>query len=299
MTRKIILLALFYILFSIFPLVADPSEQVLDNPWQVLRSLYFSYPERISRIDYDSIQDDWFLEIDGTRLFWAQGRLLKKEDLGTEELWRPYVDYIYPQDIPDPSFFTEDTIGRLDAVLLAEQRRNALDYNPALYTLMYGGANRNLLEASIKRFDWLGGRVSVHRYIIPVLKRIEERLNILAKTDVEVAGFLSQISRIDGYNWREVGDSSRRSQHSWGIAIDILPVGWGQKNIYWNWVSYWNTKWMLIPLDRRWTPPESVVAVFEEEGFIWGGKWHLWDNMHFEYRPELLFLRKLIYEKPD
>ena len=23
------------------------------------------------------------------------------------------------------------------------------------------------------------------------------------------------------------------------------------------------------------------------EGFIWGGYWAIWDNMHFEYHPEL------------
>jgi hypothetical protein len=29
------------------------------------------------------------------------------------------------------------------------------------------------------------------------------------------------------------------------------------------------------------------VAVFEREGFIWGGKWYHFDPIHFEYRPEL------------
>jgi len=53
---------------------------------------------------------------------------------------------------------------------------------------------------------------------------------------------------------------------------------------------------MLIPLDRRWIPPAPVIAAFEEEGFIWGGKWLLWDNMHFEYRPELMTLKKWGYK---
>ena len=41
-----------------------------------------------------------------------------------------------------------------------------------------------------------------------------------------------------------------------------------------------------------WIPPLAVIAVFESEGFIWGGKWGVWDNMHFEYRPELILLRE-------
>ena len=34
--------------------------------------------------------------------------------------------------------------------------------------------------------------------------------------------------------------------------------------------------------------PEEIVRVFEKHGFIWGGRWHHFDTMHFEYRPELL-----------
>ena len=46
--------------------------------------------------------------------------------------------------------------------------------------------------------------------------------------------------------------------------------------------------WMTLPLDKRWMPPLKVIQAFESEGFIWGGKWPVWDNMHFEYRPELI-----------
>lgn len=45
---------------------------------------------------------------------------------------------------------------------------------------------------------------------------------------------------------------------------------------------------------RRWIPPKAVIEAFESEGFIWGGKWTLWDNMHFEYRPELLYIRNFV-----
>ena len=48
---------------------------------------------------------------------------------------------------------------------------------------------------------------------------------------------------------------------------------------------------MLIPLSQRWMPPKAVVDIFEQHGFVWGGKWVLWDTIHFEYRPELLILQ--------
>ena len=39
--------------------------------------------------------------------------------------------------------------------------------------------------------------------------------------------------------------------------------------------------------------PASVVAAFEAQGFIWGGKWSEFDLMHFEYRPEIILKARL------
>jgi len=81
------------------------------------------------------------------------------------------------------------------------------------------------------------------------------------------------------YNCRAVADTGEPSMHAWGAAIDI-NVRFAD---YWLWhrgavqgVAYVNR----IPAD--------IVAIFERNGFIWGGKWYHYDTMHFEYRPELL-----------
>lgn len=37
-------------------------------------------------------------------------------------------------------------------------------------------------------------------------------------------------------------------------------------------------------------PLARVEARIEVEGFIWSGKWLFFDNIHFEYRPEVLLL---------
>lgn len=84
------------------------------------------------------------------------------------------------------------------------------------------------------------------------------------------------------FNWRFIAGTKRLSPHAFGIAIDFaLPDGLGR---YWRW-------------DLKGTPfPDSilrdpglnhVVAIFEQHGFIWGGKWGHYDSVHFEYRPEL------------
>ena len=49
---------------------------------------------------------------------------------------------------------------------------------------------------------------------------------------------------------------------------------------------------MILPLEKRWMPPAQIIKIFEEEGFIWGGKWTIYDNMHFEYHPELILFQQ-------
>ena len=115
-----------------------------------------------------------------------------------------------------------------------------------------------------------------------------------AKTNIEVNSFLEKLDSADSYSWRVISDSGNRSVHSMGLALDVLPKGWQQKNLYWAWRRDIDPQnWMLLDLDRRWMPPQKVIEIFESHGFIWGGKWIIWDNMHFEYRPEVILFNQL------
>jgi D-alanyl-D-alanine carboxypeptidase len=88
------------------------------------------------------------------------------------------------------------------------------------------------------------------------------------------------------FNWRKIAGTSRYSAHSYGIAFDLNSALGG----YWRWSG--RTEGDAGPYDNH-IPPE-IVATFERYGFIWGGKWHHFDGMHFEYRPELiLFARQM------
>jgi hypothetical protein len=65
-----------------------------------------------------------------------------------------------------------------------------------------------------------------------------------------------------------------------GIAIDIAV----KHAHYWQWEKS-NAQGHDI---WRNSIPNTIVAIFEKYGFIWGGKWYHYDTMHFEYRPELI-----------
>lgn len=84
------------------------------------------------------------------------------------------------------------------------------------------------------------------------------------------------------FNWRTIAGTDRLSAHSHAIAIDINV----EHTDYWRWAM---KREPSLPWRNR--IPLEVVEVFERHGFIWGGKWHHYDTMHFEYRPELLHPR--------
>jgi hypothetical protein len=87
------------------------------------------------------------------------------------------------------------------------------------------------------------------------------------------------------FNWRAIAGTKRLSPHAFGIAIDLNPG----RGAYWRWEkSSYNI------LELRQDYPFEIVSLFEDHGFIWGGKWFHYDLMHFEYRPELLLKRELL-----
>jgi D-alanyl-D-alanine carboxypeptidase len=91
------------------------------------------------------------------------------------------------------------------------------------------------------------------------------------------------ISEIGGtFNWRKIAGTNRLSMHSFGMTIDI-NVKYAN---YWQWDCKCKNEDATLSFKNK--IPETIVAIFEKYGFIWGGKWYHYDTMHFEYRPELL-----------
>jgi hypothetical protein len=105
-------------------------------------------------------------------------------------------------------------------------------------------------------------------------------------TDENVRNWISGIKNTYTYSDRTVANEDRPSFHGFGIAIDFVPAVYA--NIYWLWSAGAGLDWWNIKDDEKYAVPRRVVAIFEENGFCWGGKWTRFDNMHFEYRPEII-----------
>jgi hypothetical protein len=87
-----------------------------------------------------------------------------------------------------------------------------------------------------------------------------------------------------------VAGSENRSFHAYGAAVDLLMKAQAGMETYWQWTAAKGIDWRSVPAEKRQNPPAPVIRAFEEQGFIWGGRWSRYDTMHFEYHPELLIL---------
>lgn len=303
-TRKNILTCALLIL-AICGLNALPGRKA-DEP-ELLFLFKNAYPDVEFNSKYDMEAGDWLIKVTSARLngthtkttelYWSDSRFLPREELKNSENYRKML-YLYSFKIPEPSEFTEDDIIRIKQFTSTENRRNGAIEPPFLYDAIYDTGTRESTEQQIVKIDFLTKSINIHKKIEAPMKRISKKIMALSKQP-ELQPFFSTLSRTDGYAWRSVRDTKSKSFHSLGLAIDILPRGYYQKVIYWGWQKQLRPDdWYLTPVSKRWTPPEKLIEAFAEEGFIWGGTWIVWDNMHFEYRPELIAYKEYCENNP-
>lgn len=266
-----------------------------------LKYLEKAYPDLTFTRRYDKVMQDWLITVKipdtpgdkggkghSEEFYWANGSMLPESEIKNADKYWPIL-YGYQKELSDPANFTEEERERIKQFSSTENRQNGAGTPMFFFDALYDSSSRARLESHIKRISFLGNLTNVHERMIEPLGRVEKRIYALAESNEEVKSFLANLKSNDAYYWRIIAGTKRKSFHSLGIAVDVLPKKLGGKQIFWSWArdKYPNT-WMLIPLKDRWMPPAAVIRIFEEEGFIWGGKWVIYDNMHLEYHPELI-----------
>lgn len=152
--------------------------------------------------------------------------------------------------------------------------------NQPFFDKMYGDCRAGQVTPKLVRIVWLprswGHAVSVTSVngLDRALEAVSRELDELPAQDKK---YLYPIAGT--YNCRSVAGTGQTSMHSWGAAIDINTA----YADYWRWSRSGDGA-----LSYRNRIPAAIIAVFERNGFIWGGRWAHYDTMHFEYRPELL-----------
>jgi hypothetical protein len=153
----------------------------------------------------------------------------------------------------------------------------------ALFLALYG-ASEAAVRASCRsvRFDNHGAIFQKRFGAADALERVWKRLEPQLPAHPE---WLAVLRPFGGtLCWRRIAGTGRLSAHSFGVAVDLNP-----RLPYWRGEKHLET----MPQRRLAFPPE-IVAAFEAEGFLWGGKWAGFDLMHFEYRPELILKARVL-----
>lgn len=262
--RCIVVLAMTQILMVLTPV---PNFALADGPGleEIARRLIAAYPEHLSHVE-------------AGKLVWRDGTRMGLDDnprrLGS-------ISWLERPSIAD-TVRVPYTLGRLTGPLQpgidAGRARNE-----AFFTKMYGDCHSGTVDKNLVNVIWLprksGQRLRVTR-INGVAAKLQQVSNALDKLPPRFNRFL--IPAAGAYNCRRIAGSGRTSPHAYGIAIDIAT----RNADYWAWRKVSSSDEPPPPYRNR-IPPE-IVEIFEQHGFIWGGKWHYFDTMHFEYRPELL-----------
>lgn len=150
--------------------------------------------------------------------------------------------------------------------------------NEAFFKKMYGD-KKAVVRQHLVSIDWLP-ETAKGKVLITDVNGIDKKLQQVSKSlDALPKGLKKYVIKHAGtFNWRYISGTKRLSAHSFGAAIDINT----QYANYWKWNKVYRYQNQI---------PKAIIQIFEDNGFIWGGKWYHYDTMHFEYRPELLPLK--------
>ncbi len=259
------------------------------SPDAVFRAFERAFPESVA---LRNPLEGPTVVVGGKSFSWAEGRILPYESRRDWAAYSPQPFYEYPKEASDVAGWPKERLAQAEQ-RLADRVATNLKRDSGFFDALWGIHNRATADAAQRKIQFLGMTVTVHKTIRAALTRIETRLNEERKSEASLNTFLKGLKRLEGYNWRDIAGTQSRSNHAYGTAIDLIPKSYGGKNPYWLWAPQEKEGWYRTAWIRRWQPHPALVRAFEAEGFVWGGKWLLFDTIHFEYRPEILILNGL------
>ncbi len=220
-----------------------------------------AYPQ-ITDMTADA-QGQWLMFADGRRVLYAAAPAEEPASGAPESGWvvsvRTSMTEPYPLEPQRPDTPPGVSPGR----------RRSYDLLQTLYGSTPKTVGSHLVQARL-----LEQRLHLSPAAAQAMNRANADLAPLAAQDPR----LKPLLKMDGgFAWRRIAGENRLSPHAFGIAFDISPG----IATYWRWSK-------LRPHPMQKSYPSAIVEAFENQGFIWGGKWHEYDLMHFEYRPEII-----------
>jgi hypothetical protein len=260
---------------------------------EVLLAVQTVYPLRVEEVAWRD--GDWAIRVDEQWFFWVGGRLLPEGERDAVDRYDPIPFYRYD---PGPLVireYDEDERAELEA-RAKEIDRDPPRRHPGFMNAIWRLSDRETSWQRQKTTFFLGMKTMIHRDLLEDLAAVEEAILVAAQNDAAVRGFIAGLRSVEGYNFRRVDGTASLSNHSYGVAVDLLPASYGGRQVYWRWARDGRVDWLGLSSRDRYSIPPPIVEAFERYGFVWGGKWRFFDTIHFEYRPEIMILNGIEVE---
>ena len=153
--------------------------------------------------------------------------------------------------------------------------------NYALLNEVYGSSRQSIEKnLSSLKYGYTNYQFNSHNNANTSLESALKEIMPLAKSRGDIGSILYPASGT--YNYRVISGTGMLSPHAYGIAIDLKS----DPRDYWKWSSKDKGAKRLSEY------PKELVTAFENNNFVWGGKWGHFDILHFEYRPEIILKAK-------
>lgn len=245
--------------FSLFFFAINANASLINN----LKHLQRAYPNEIKSVSKETI-------------YWEDGTKMVVNNKFAKQL----EDSKYPRGYVTP-----------DQIMQTKADPGRIRYEP-FFEKMYGDSKLAVFKQT-KVIYWMPG-IFGKKYPLEVttVNDVDKKLEqVSAELERLPPSYYKYVDHPEGaFVWRKIADEKYRSPHSYGIALDINK----KYSNYWEWDltdAHLPVK-ESTPLTYHNQIPWRIVKIFEKNGFIWGGKWYHYDTMHFEYRPELLPVKR-------
>jgi hypothetical protein len=240
----------------------SPSRAQTSDGGQGPSALLAAYPGFLDRIE-------------GGELIWKDGSRMKIDDgRGAKD----FETLLNEPDIKD-MFAMPYPLGESRTPPAGNFDPGRIRYAP-LFEKMYGDCQKGRVLDKAVDVVWLPTKYGKKLKFSKVNGAAAALQAVSNELDKLPDSFLDDLRPPAGtYNCRVIAGTRRLSAHGLAIAIDIST----RRAHYWRSAKPDANNNYVYQNKIPW----EIVRIFEKHGFIWGGKWHHYDTMHFEYRPEL------------
>ena len=269
---------------------ASDSPDPAFSPEQIMQAYQSIFTHRIKEIRKKN--GDWAALIGDSWYYYADARFLPEDELENRDKYSPYPFYSYSRGTPELIILTDKQKQELKE-RVEQNDKNPPQRHPGFFNALWNVYDKQTSWEQVKTIRLFKREIEVHWEILEEVAAVDIFLYRESKYNSELASYINSIESVSSYNYRKISGTDSLSMHAYGLAIDIKIKNPGNKAIYWRWSRPNFENWFDIKMENRLNPPQIVIDAFEEQGFIWGGKWLFFDTIHFEYRPEILLLNEM------